>query len=236
LSRVGIVAALATEARALTSSIRQHHIPFALDDGSLLVISGIGSTAAAAAATALIRQGADALVSFGLAGGLEPSLKAGSIFLPVEVFATDGARYSTSTEWRARVAMSLQARNPRTDGNLLSSLHAITAVEAKQATFRATGAMAVDMESAAVARISAERLMPFIAARVIVDTALDALPNSVMEASRSGKLRMWDLLTSLAKTPGEVVDLIRLARRFRAARLAMRAIGRSPSLRQTVGQ
>jgi adenosylhomocysteine nucleosidase len=236
LSRVGIVAALATEARALTSSIRHHRVPFALDDGSLLVISGIGGTAAAAAATALVKQGADALISFGLAGGLDPSLKAGSIFLPTEIFAADGVRYSTSNAWRHRVAIALDPLKPRTDGRLLSSVAAITAVEAKRATFRETGALAVDMESAAVAQIAAAREMPFIAARVIVDTAVDELPNSVIAASSSGKLRMWHLLASLARAPAELADFVRLARRFRAARMALRAVGKSPSLRQAVEQ
>jgi hypothetical protein len=65
---------------------------------------------------------------------------------------------------------------------------------------------------------------------------VDELPNSVIAASSSGKLRMWHLLASLARAPAELADFVRLARRFRAARMALRAVGESPSLRQAVEQ
>jgi adenosylhomocysteine nucleosidase len=234
LSRVGIVAALAIEARALTSSTLHGGTPLALDDGSLLTVSGIGDAAAARAVMALIDHGADALVGFGLAGGLDPSLKAGRIFLPVEVFSADCGGFRTSSAWRARVAAALIALQPVANGRLLTSANAVTSIEAKQTMFRETGALAVDMESVAVARIAAARALPFIAARVIVDSAVDALPNSVMAASSSGELRMWRLITSLAKAPAEVADVIRLAGRFRAAQRALRAVAASRSLRQAV--
>jgi adenosylhomocysteine nucleosidase len=234
LSRVGIVAALATEARALTPTIRHRGTPFALDDGTLLNVSGIGEAAATRAAMLLVDQGADALVSFGLAGGLDPALTPGKIFLPAEVFVAEAGGLATSSAWRDRVAFALVELRPVAGGRLLTSANAITAIGVKETMFRETGALAVDMESAAVARIAASRQLPFIAARVIVDTAADALPTSVMAASSSGELRIWRLLASLAKAPAEVVDIIRLARRFRAAQLALRAVGNTPSLRQAV--
>ena len=48
----------------------------------------------------------------------------------------------------------------------------------KKAAFEVAGAMAVDMESAAVAAIAAAHQLPFVALRVIIDTASDALPQS----------------------------------------------------------
>lgn len=232
MSRVGIVAALATEARALSATVPHRGTPGLLDDGALLIVSGIGTAAASAAALALLRQGADALLSFGLAGGLDPTLPAGRIFLPAGVLAADHGSFQTSPAWQARVAGALAQFLPVTDGSLLTSLVAVTSIKDKEALFRDTGARAVDMESAAVAHVAAVHRLPFLVARVIVDTATDALPGSVMAASQSGAFQAWRLMTALARTPGEIIDLIRLARRFRAARSSLRALGRSRSLRE----
>lgn len=232
MNRVGIVAALATEARALSSSIGDRGVPLALEDGTLLAVSGLGGLAAANAALALVNAGAYALASFGLAGGLDPALPAGTIFLPSEVVLTQGTTLQSARAWRERLAFALSELRPVTQGKLLTSQEAITDVEAKAATFRTTGAAAVDMESVAVAQIAATHRLPFLAVKVIVDAAQDALPKSVMAASDSGRLRLWRLMGALALAPGDVIGLIRLARRFRVAHRSLRAVARSHSLRE----
>jgi adenosylhomocysteine nucleosidase len=233
LSRVGIVTALTTEARALTPTIQHRGAPFGLEDGTLISVSGIGMSAANDAALALIQAGADALVSFGLAGGLDPALSAGTIFLPGEVFAADSGEFGTTTAWRERVAAALAQLRPLAAGRLLTSPRAVTTAVAKETMFRDGGALAVDMESAAVARVANERGLPFLVARVVVDTATDVLPGSVMAASDgSGEVQIWRLIAGMVRAPSEIVDVIRLARRFRVAQSALRAVGRSRSLRE----
>ena len=59
--------------------------------------------------------------------------------------------------------------------------------------------------------------MPFIAVRVIVDSAADVLPRAVMTASVGGYLRIWRLIGALALSPGDLASLMRLARGYRAA-------------------
>jgi adenosylhomocysteine nucleosidase len=232
LSRVGIVAALATEARALTAKIADRGVPFALDDGTLLTVSGIGTSAAAGAANALLRSGATALASFGLAGGLDPTLKAGAIFLPTEVICAGQPSFSTSKPWCERVAAGLAKYQPIVEGKLLTSAQAITAIATKAMAFQDTGALAVDMESAAVGQIATARGLPFLVARVIVDTATDTMPRSVMAASSSGELQLWHLIRALCSAPAEIVGVIRLARRFRAAQHSLRAVAEIDSLRE----
>jgi adenosylhomocysteine nucleosidase len=232
LNRVGIVAALATEARALSSSIGDRGVPLALEDGTLLAVSGLGCVAAANSALALIKAGACALASFGLAGGLDPALVAGTIFLPAEVALVNGAPLPSARAWRERLALALSERRPVTHGKLLTSEEAIADVAAKAATFRTTGAAAVDMESVAVAQMAATHGLPFLAVKVIVDTAQDALPKSVMAASDSGQLQLWRLIGALALAPRDVVGVIRLARQFRIAHRSLRAVAQSHSLRE----
>jgi adenosylhomocysteine nucleosidase len=230
LIAVGVVAALASEARALGPSMPRGGDPplselALLGEGSLLASSGIGRAAAAAAAQALVEAGVSALMTFGLAGGLDPSLKCGSVVIPCELLSSDGARYAANRAWREQVAAAVSAICAVTEGNLLSSTHAIDTPADKAAAFRTTGAAAVDMESAAVAEIAARHHLPFIAVRVIVDTAADALPRAVVAASRAGRVQFARLIGGLILAPREIASLIRLAQRYRIAMRSLRAIG-----------
>jgi adenosylhomocysteine nucleosidase len=230
LNAVGVVAALASEARALGASMPRGGDPplselALLGEGSLLATSGIGRVAAAAAAQALVDAGVSALMTFGMAGGLDPALKPGSVVIPCELFSTDGARYAACRAWREQVAAAVSPLCAVTEGNLLTSSRAIETPADKAAAFRNTGAVAVDMESAAVAEIAAQHSFPFIAVRVIVDTAADMLPRAVVEASRAGHLQFARLIGGLVLAPREIPSLLRLAQRYRIAMRSLRTIG-----------
>jgi adenosylhomocysteine nucleosidase len=227
---VGVVAALASEARALGPSMPRGGDPplselAALGAGSLLALSGIGRAAAAAAAQALVDAGVSALMTFGMAGGLDPELKPGSVVIPRELISPDGARYVACHAWREQVAAAVSALCAVSEGNLLTGTHAIQTPADKAAAFRTTGAAAVDMESVAVAEIAAKHNLPFIAVRVIVDTAADMLPRAVVAASRAGKVQFARLIGGLILAPREIASLIMLAQRYRIAMRSLRAIG-----------
>lgn len=239
MSTVGVVAALAAEARALGRA-REHRAQSAsfgnlkyLGDGSMLAVSGIGAAAAGAAALALIDAGVSALMAFGTAGGLDPTLEAGSLVLPTEIIAADGSRWArtaTAGAWRERLSARLGAERPVAAGCVLTSALPVETVSEKARLFRDTGAVAVDMESAAVARIAAEHRMPFVCVRVVVDTATDVLPRAVAAASRAGSLRMGRLLWGLARSPVEVGGLLKLAARYRIALRVLRSVARGGAL------
>jgi adenosylhomocysteine nucleosidase len=229
LSGVGVVVALASEARALGPSMpRGGTVPLhelALLGGSLLAVSGIGRVAARAAAKALVDAGVTGLISFGLAGALDPALKAGSVVIPRELITVEGARFAACPSWRERVAAAVSPLRAVSESNVLTSNHAIDTPAEKAAAFHSTRAAAVDMESAAVAEVAAKHDLPFIAVRVIVDTAADRLPRAVVNASRAGRVRFGALLAGLAAAPGEIPALIRLAQRYLSAMSSLRAIG-----------
>jgi adenosylhomocysteine nucleosidase len=197
----------------------------AFDDGALLAISGIGGVAAQAAARALIDAGVAALMTFGMAGGLDPALQAGSVVLPCELISADGTRFVVSRSWRERVAVAVSPLLAVSAGALLTSARAIDTPAEKSAAFRDTGAAAVDMESAAVAAIAAHHNLPFIAVRVVVDTAADTLPRAVVNASSAGQVQIGRLIAGLILAPGEIAALIRLAQRYRIAMRSLRTIG-----------
>jgi hypothetical protein len=80
------------------------------------------------------------------------------------------------------------------------------------------------MESSAVAQVAEAHGVPFIAVRVIVDTARDGIPQTVAGASRAGKLRTGRLILGLLRSPLEIAALLRLARRYRLALRSLRAV------------
>jgi len=224
LNGVGVVAALEAEARAWGPAVRRRDGLSVLGDGTLLAVSGMGAALATSAARSLADAGVGALMSFGLAGGLDPVLAAGSIVLPSEVICRDGTRFPTSAEWRGQLALAIGKHHTVVTGTLLSSGAPIGAVAAKSAAFRDTGAVAVDMESAGVAQIAAACHLPFIAVRVIVDTAMDALPRAVVAAGRGGQVSIPRLIAGLAAAPRDFPAMIRLARRYRAATRSLAAV------------
>jgi adenosylhomocysteine nucleosidase len=223
----GVVAALAAEARTLGSAARNDAGRAVLADGTLVAVSGIGCTAAARAAIELIEAGATALASWGLAGALDPRLEAGAVCLPSEVTASDGKSFMTARHWREPLAALIAAaQRPVVCGKLLTSARAIDTVAAKQAAHRKTGAAAVDMESFAVAQVAAAHRLPFIAVRVIVDTAGDVVPRCVVAASEAGRLQVWRLMRGLLRSPADIVLLVRLARRYRVAMRSLSGVAR----------
>lgn len=230
MSAAGVVAALRAEARTLGSPIRRGSGPVALSDGTLVAVSGMGYAAAAAAATSLVDAGAVALVSWGMAGGLDPALQAGTICLPGVVITREGATFAADHDWREIMGAAITAGRTVVTGTLLTSAEPLDDVAGKGLAFRETGAVAVDMESAAVAAIAALHRLPFIAVRVIVDTAADAVPPAVAKATSGGRVRVLRLILELARRPADIAPLIRLAKRYRKAMQSLVSIARTGAL------
>jgi adenosylhomocysteine nucleosidase len=222
LNLPGVVAAFAAEARALDPRVKRGLC--ALPDGTLVAVSGMGRGAALSAAQRLIEAGATALVSWGMAGGLDPRLVAGAVCLPCEVIDADGTRYRTTRPWRDALAAALASMGAVAGGPLLTSERPIDSLAGKATAYRETGAVAVDMESAAVARAAAVQRLPFIAVRAIVDTAQDAVPRAITAATLTGQVRIAPLMKALVRSPADIAPLLRLARRYRAAMRSLSAV------------
>lgn len=228
---VGVVCALASEARHFGARVSGEGRIQALRDGTLIVVSGMGGIRAAHAARELIAAGASALTSFGMAGGLNPALPPGTIVLPAEVVSTDGTVIATDREWLHDCSVALASRQTLQGGRLLTSATAITSVQEKARWFRSTGAAAVDMESVAIAKEAAACGLRFIAIRAIVDAAGDALPESVRDATDgAGRVRIKRLLVALPRRPQDLPALARLAHRYVIANRALAFIAESGAI------
>src|SRR5581483_10352063 len=106
------------------------------------------------------------VLSAGFAGALDTSLDRNHALLPTEVVAEDGRR------WSIDLALPPEAQARRlTTGRLLSVDRIIRTAAEKAALREQFQADAVDMETAAVAMLCAERATRFLAVRIISDEA-----------------------------------------------------------------
>ena len=214
----GLVLALPEECRSLTARRARLGDCFALGEARLVCVAGVGGENAARAAHRLVEAGVDGLVSWGCAAALSPKLKPGDLCLPVEVLDRDGARTSVSRDWHRRAKHALHGVGDLHTEILLTTDRPVASAAEKRALAAACGAIAVDMESAAVAAVARERQVPFLAVRAIADPADMALPQVVMRATyATGTVRPFVLLGQVLLHPGEVGALLRLASQFRAA-------------------
>lgn len=178
-----------------------------------LVRAGGGTSAGAAAALrALVAAGADSLLSFGLAGGLNPDLPAGSLVVPCAVLVA-GRRIACDPallDWLGGPTLDL----------LLATPDILPDPAAKRAAWAASGAAAADMESGVVAAST----LPFAVLRVVCDPADRQLPPAALAAlDARGGIALWPILRSLLRQPGQIPDLLRLAADAAAARRQLAA-------------
>jgi adenosylhomocysteine nucleosidase len=212
-SRIAIVAALEAECVSL-------HRAVARGAPWLVVQSGPGEARAAAAAERALAAGAVGLLSWGLAGGLDARVAPGTIVVPRRVLREHGAPYAVATEWHEHLAGRARALGV-SDGDLLTVTAALHSPQEKQAAHAATGAVAVDMESAAIADVAARAGVPFAVTRVVVDGAADALPRDVERwVDERGARRLTPVLRAVVM-PSEWPVLATLGRRFAVARRAL---------------
>jgi adenosylhomocysteine nucleosidase len=155
-----------------------------------IIAGGMGATAAERAARSL--TDATALISTGYAGGLAAPAARGVI-----VVDTDSSLFA--------------AQPPAIRGRIADSQTMVATPEARARLAAATGAVAVDMESAAIARVAKERGIPFAAIRVITDGPEDTM---VIDWDRyrrpDGSMRTTAAVLSALRTTRGMAELLRL--------------------------
>lgn len=191
--------------------------------GVRVEVGGGDAVGAAAASARLVAHGVSSLVSFGLAGGLDPTLVPGAILVP-PVVMLDFSR------WDASIALMDQLGGA-TAGAIYGGGGIVATAGAKAALHSRTGAVAVDLESAVVAHVAQRHALPFAVLRAICDPASRDLPHAALVAlDAAGSIGAWRVASAVLSRPWEIPALIRLARDAASARNALvtrvRALGR----------
>jgi len=163
------------------------------------------------------------VISFGVAGGLDPSLKSGDVVVATEVLSGDTrflAGLALNEEIIARAALR---RRRVVRGYLAGVERVIEATACKAALHSETGAAAVDMESHIAAAYAAEAGLPFAALRVIADPATRALPAIAKNAIKpNGDIDLRKVLGGVARNPFALRGLVSTGIDFNRALRSLR--------------
>jgi adenosylhomocysteine nucleosidase len=204
LNRLCVITGLIAEAHSL--------VGFPAHERPSIFCSDVSSVRALEGARAMISEGCAGLLSYGMAGGLDPGLDPGAVVVPDAVIAPGGERFEADKAWRERLRATLGQTIEVSAAPLLGSDTLVASPEAKKNLNRDTDAVAVDMESHAVARAARDGGVPFLALRVIADPAARAVPEWIVRGvDVGGSPRPGRLLAGLLLRPWDVGTVIGLA-------------------------
>ena len=213
MPRIGIITALDKEAAtfAVWSSYAQN------DHGIQTTLAGPGPDNAVIAAERLLDAGFEVLISWGLAGGLDPALAPGTLVVCERVLTTDDQAIASDVEWTAKLTAKFASLTAVT-GTVLSVREPVGA-SAEKGRLRATfAADVVDMEAAAVSKVATAARVPFAAVKCVVDPADFDLPRAALAAFTSaGVLNVWAMTAHMLRHPVEIPAMLRLGRGYREA-------------------
>jgi adenosylhomocysteine nucleosidase len=149
------------------------------------------------------------VISFGVAGGLDPTLKSGDVVVATEVLAGDDrwlAGLALNDDLIASVGLG---RRRIVRGRLAGAEQVVAARHVKAALHSETGAAAVDMESHIAADYAAKAGLPFAALRVVSDPAHRALPALAMAAIKpNGDIDLRKIMRGVVRNPLTLRDLV----------------------------
>lgn len=212
---VGIVCGLKSEAVAVRASMKAAGI----DESKVRFgVSGANADRAEEIAQGFLSNGARAIISAGLCGGLDPALKSGDVVLGERVVSAQGDIVIADK----RLIAAADKFSPRHVA-IFGSDEIIDSVEKKKALFQRYAAETVDMESHGAARAAAKAEIPFIAIRVVADGHDRALPKAALRAvTPSGGVNVMNVLVDCLKSPQQFEEIALLGRDSGAATESLR--------------
>lgn len=195
---LGIIGAMRQEVTAIESALTDRkvtkHLGCELHFGRLtdvdvaVVQSGIGKVNAALATAALVSAGADQIIFVGVAGGLGTEVKIGDLVIaedlvqhdidctaagyPVGTGIGEPLAWPTNTALSTRIVESAQHLGVKVHhGRIASGDTFVGSEEKSEWIHRTFGAIATEMEGAAVAQVATKLEVPFAIVRWISDSA-----------------------------------------------------------------
>lgn len=162
------------------------------------------------------------VISCGLAGGLDPSLRTGDLVLATSVCDETGDRVTVREDVLGTARRALATHAPIAEGEVLCATRVLARADDKRSLAR-PGRCAVDLESWAVARAADRARLPWLVLRVIVDPRdLDLPPFPIGPRARYLGAALGHALGG----PRRMRDLVRLGLFTRTALQALRrAVG-----------
>lgn len=227
--RLGMVVALPGEAKAMLGrrqwavqgDLAQCRTSGPAYGNALWVRCGMGPERAARAAAFLIEQGVTHIGIAGVSGGLDPALRSGRLVLAREIIDEAGKRWPVDPTLHQALSACLGSETH--SGRILTTSAPLLTTAQKTLWFERTKALAVDMESAAVAHMASAAGLPFFALRAVCDEAARSVPATLFDlVDDLGRPRPVKLIGSLLRQPSLVPVLMRMQGDFGRALRALR--------------
>ncbi len=225
MKHIGIIAALPDEAACLATQTLRLHYPVEIAPGVSICLGGMGYNNALNAAAALIKHGAEALVSWGVAGAINEELHSGDLLIADKVLSDDG-EFTCNKQWQEKLLVELSSTQLRVFNSAIYSSNKIIASHKEKARLHALSqADAVDMESAAVGGLATKMKLDFIVIRSIADEAVTTLPPAVVRyTDMLGRPKPVRFALSCLFRPSQITSLLILGRAYKKALLTLQAI------------
>ena len=202
-TRVLVLVALEQELRSARRGLGAARRGGSRSGGAVALAIGMGGDAR----RALAEHRPSVVVSCGFAGGLDSALAPGDLVLATGVRNASGDARAAPDSPRKVAAAALQGSRFVLGELICPTNVAATALEKRE--LRASGALAVDLETYGVAQAASEAGVPWVALRAILDPLDAALPPFAREARRS---HLWPALKYGLSSPRAAAHLFRLAR------------------------
>ncbi len=149
------------------------------------------------------------IISAGFSGGLDPELQIGDIVVGNHIVAAEAE--DPSSGLKIDFKMKPDPKKGLHVGKLATAGHIVRTVDEKRQTAERTGAIAVDMESLAVAEVCRERKVKFLSIRGISDDCSADLPAEVLSVlGGTGSIRAGAVVGALWNRPTSYKALWRL--------------------------
>ncbi len=208
MNRLGVVTGLAMEAARVRAAIRGLPEP----ETPLIAVAGGSAERAARLSRQHAAAGVGGLVSFGIAGGLDPSLLPGDIIVGAMVWHNSGQPIEMTASWAQSIAARLEPECRVRIGGIAGVDSPVISPAAKSALAKRSGALAVDMESHGMASVAAELGIPILVIRAIADPSVRTIPVAALAGmAPDGHRRPLAVLGRLLSRPQDLPGLIRLA-------------------------
>jgi hopanoid-associated phosphorylase len=193
----------------------------------ITVCGGGRSDRLAARIEEAIAGGVAGIVSFGIAGALDPRLRCGDCVIARAVVTADD-RYLVDERWSDAIAAKVR-HAARAD---VAGIDEIASEPSRKAAlFDSTRAACADMESHVAARIARAHALPFAAIRVVSDSASRTLPDAALTALRpDGRVDVTKVMKSVLARPAQLPLLVQ------AGMDASRAFGALAAVRVLLGR
>ncbi|MGH7918117.1 MAG: hypothetical protein ACREQE_11655 [Candidatus Binataceae bacterium] len=191
--------------------------------GFTMIATGIGLKRARAAAQLAFDRvsGIDLAIATGVAGALSPRLGVSHMVIADHLMVRSEdhapAEYvlEIAPQWVSALEKALDASGIGcSTGGILTVSRALASSVDKLAAGDSSGALAVDMESAAIALEASQRGIPFACARAILDTVDHELVGAEL-ANEDGRVRPGAAVKALLRDPAMVVSALRLRRNLK---------------------